>query len=141
MVKINLREYYPQYYTKDVYILVEDDVAEAFEESKRKAKAEEMESYRHRDYRSFDSFSTLESKITKATFSTPLTEIEKKQLSEKLNKGLSVLTEKQQKRIYAHFFLGLSIADIARKEGCAFTTVKESVESGLKRLKNFLKHP
>ena len=42
MVKINLREYYPQYYIKDVYILVEDDVAEAFEESKRKAKAEEM---------------------------------------------------------------------------------------------------
>lgn len=41
MVKINLREYYPQYYIKDVYILVEDDVAEAFEESKRKAKAEE----------------------------------------------------------------------------------------------------
>ena len=54
-----------------------------------------------------------------------------------LYKGLATLSEKQYKRIYAHYFLGMSIAEIAKADNCAFMSVKESVERGLKRLEKF----
>ena len=133
MVKINLREYYPQYYTKDIYILVEDDVAEAFEESKRKAKAEEMEIYRHRDYRSFDCNSNFEARIPTASFISPIAELE----SKKIYEALSTLTQEQQRRIYAKYFLGLSNTDIAKAEKCDESAIRKSIKRGIAQLKNF----
>lgn len=44
MVKINLRDYYPDYYTEDDFIMVTEDVVEAFEESRRKANADRVNS-------------------------------------------------------------------------------------------------
>ncbi len=137
MVKINLREYYPQYYIKDVYILVEDDVAEAFEESKRKAKAEEMENYRHRDYRSFDCNSSLETRISKSDYISPLAELEERYMSKKLYEALSALTQEQQRRIYAKYFLGLSNTDIAKAEKCDESAIRKSIKRGIAQLKKF----
>lgn len=137
MVKINLREYYPQYYIKDVYILVEDDVAEAFEESKRKAKAEEMESYRHRDYRSFDCNSSLETRISKSDYISPLAELEERYMSKKLYEALSTLTQEQQRRIYAKYFLGLSNTDIAKAEKCDESAIRKSIKRSIAQLKKF----
>lgn len=138
MVKINLRDYYPDYYAEDNYIMVTEDVAEAFEESRRKLKAQKMADYRHKVLSSFDCLSTIEAKASVANFSTPVTEFEKKQLSEKIAEGLSALTETQQRRIYAHYFLGMSIANIAKDECCAFMSVKESIEAARRKLKKFL---
>ncbi len=137
MVKINLREYYPQYYIKDVYILVEDDVAEAFEESKRKAKAEEMENYRHRDYRSFDCSNSLELRISKSDYISPLAELEERYMSKKLYEALSTLTQEQQRRIYAKYFLGLSNTDIAKAEKCDESAIRKSIKRGIAQLKKF----
>lgn len=138
MVKINLRDYYPDYYAEDTYIIITDDVAEAFEESRRKLKAQKMADYRHKALSSFDCLSGIEAKASVANFSTPVTEFEKKQLSKKIAEGLSALTETQQRRIYAHYFLGMSIATIAKNEGCAFMSVKESIEAAMRKIKKFL---
>lgn len=130
MVKINLRDYYPDYYSEDTYIMVTEDVAEAFEESKRKAKAKEMENYRHRDYNSFDCNSSLEAQISKAGFISPLTELEERYMSKKLFEALSALTQEQQRRIYAKYFLGLSNTDIAKAEKCDESAIRKSIKRG-----------
>lgn len=137
MVKINLREYYPQYYAEDNYIFVEDNVAKAFEESKRKAKAEEMENYRHRDYRSFDYNSSLEARAAKSSFISPLAELEERYMSKKLFEALTTLTLEQQRRIYAKYFLGLSNTDIAKAEKCDESAIRKSIKRGITQLKKF----
>ena len=50
---------------------------------------------------------------------------------------LSQLTPIQRRRIEM-LMSGMSIADIARSEGAAFNTVKESIESARKKLKKFM---
>ena len=47
------------------------------------------------------------------------------------------LTEKQRQRIYAHFFLGMSNADIARLEGCDITSVRDGIKRGLRQLEKY----
>ena len=50
---------------------------------------------------------------------------------------LSRLTFVQRHRV-EKLMDGMSIADIARSEGAAFNTVKESIESARKKLKKFM---
>ena len=50
---------------------------------------------------------------------------------------LSQLTPIQRRRIEM-LMSGMSIADIARSEGAAFNTVKESIESAREKLKKFI---
>lgn len=40
-------------------------------------------------------------------------------------------------RIYAHFFLGMSNADIARLEGCDITSVRDGIKRGLRQLEKY----
>ncbi len=47
MDKINLRDYYPDYYAEGTYIMVTEDVAEAFEENRRKNEALKVSDRRH----------------------------------------------------------------------------------------------
>ncbi len=44
------------------------------------------------------------------------------------------LPEKQVKRIYAHFYLDMSIAAISRQEGVVENAVRERINYGLKHL-------
>ena len=44
------------------------------------------------------------------------------------------LPDKQGKRIYAHFYLGMSKAEIVRQEGVAENAVRESINLGLQHL-------
>ncbi len=68
---------------------------------------------------------------------TPEEILEQQQTSELIFKGLSALSEKQRHRIYEHFFLGMSKADIARKEGCSENSVKDSIRRGLRSLEKY----
>lgn len=56
-------------------------------------------------------------------------------MTELIYKGLSKLPVKQRQRIYAHFFLGMSKADIARAEGTDASSVRKSINRGLHQLK------
>ena len=47
------------------------------------------------------------------------------------------LPEKQAKRIYAKYFLGLTINEIAQIEGVSKSRVSESIRTGLEKLKKF----
>lgn len=52
--------------------------------------------------------------------------------------ALARLSDKQARRIYAHYFLGLSKSEIARKEGVNRISITNSITYGLKNLKKFL---
>ena len=44
------------------------------------------------------------------------------------------LPDKQAKRIYAHFYLGMTPKEIAQAEGVDVSRVRDSIRKGLKKL-------
>lgn len=139
MKKINLRDYYP-FYTTDVIVEVPDEVADLLREYALLEEAYRIRTYRYRAYYSLDYDGNIERDIALAQPSL-MDIIEQRRMMEQLYKALAKLSEKQYRRIYAHYFLGMSISEIARADGCTFMSVKESIERGLKQLgKNFEKN-
>ena len=79
--------------------------------------------YRYKAFYSLDYDGNIERDV--ALSQPSLLEImEQRRMTDLLYQGLDTLTEKQRQRIYAHFFLGMSNADIARLEGCDITSVR-----------------
>ena len=65
---------------------------------------------------------------------TPEEIILEKTMQEKLYATVMELPDKQSKRRYVHFYLGMSKAEIARQEGVAENAVRESINRGLQHL-------
>ena len=57
-----------------------------------------------------------------------------------LHAAIASLPNKQAKRIYAHFILGMTKQDIARAEGVHEKVVRVAIERGLRRLEKILKN-
>ena len=64
--------------------------------------------------------------------------LEQKQLREEVYAALMQLTAIQARRIYARFYLGMTVAEIARIEGADRRRVWESIRRGLKKLARLL---
>ncbi|MEG6521418.1 RNA polymerase sigma factor [Desulfotomaculum sp. 1211_IL3151] len=137
MRKINLRDYYP-FYQSDFFIEVEDEIAELFKLFERKEHADFERRRVHKAYYSLDANDGIERNVILLVLS-PQEIYERKLSNQELYAAISSLPEKQAKRIYAHFFLDMSKAQIARIEGIDPSSVKESIERGLKRMEKFLK--
>ena len=133
MNEINLRELYPHTYKTDTYVEVSDDVLEAIKAHERAEAARERKMYRYKAHYSLDRGDGIEHD---ALYQPPTPEeiILEQTIREKLYAAVMELPEKQAKRIYAHFYLGMSKAAIARQEGVAENAVRESINRGLKYL-------
>ncbi len=59
--------------------------------------------------------------------------------NEKLYEAINKLSEVQKRRIKMYFFEDLNYTQIARIESCDESSVRESIHSALKKLKNLLK--
>ena len=70
------------------------------------------------------------------TLSTELI-VEQKLQSEELYLAINKLSDIQKRRIKMYYFEDMNLREIAEKEGCSIMSVKESIESGIKKLKNF----
>ena len=113
MQKINLRELYPDVYKTDVFVDVAEEVVAAI---------------RGQD-------------IENDALNRPLTPeeiLEQKQLREEVYAALMQLTAIQARRIYARFYLGMTVAEIARIEGADRRRVWASIRRGLKKLARLL---
>ena len=55
-----------------------------------------------------------------------------------LYRAISQLPDKQAKRIYAHFFLGLSFSAIAKAENVSEVAILNSINRGVQKLRNYL---
>ena len=132
MVQINLREYYPHIH-EDRFVEVSDDVAELFLVYRRSEASYARKARRYHAYFSLDRQDGIEQCIRFISISPE--EHFERQLSE-----LNSLPPKQARRIFAHYFDGISQAEIGRAEGITRESVNESLRRGLRKLKTFLEN-
>lgn len=137
MRKINLRDLYP-FYKSDFFIEIADEVAELIKQIDQKEHADYERIRIHKAYYSLDTGDGIEKDILLLVLSPE--EIYERELSkQELYAAINSLPEKQAKRIYAHFFLGMSKAEIARIEGVNKCQVSRSIDKALKNIEKFLK--
>lgn len=117
---------------------VPEDVVEMFKEFDRKEAAYRLRTYRHKAYYSLDRNDGIEHEALFVAFS-PYELYERKVTIQELYTAISRLPDKQAKRIYAHFILGLTKQDIARAEGVDEKVVRLAIERGLRNLEKILK--
>lgn len=138
MKKVNLRELYPDIYKTDVFIEVSSEVQEVFLTDKRAEAARQRQMYNYKAYYSLDCDNGIEKQVVYQP-PTPEMLMEEKQLREQLYSAVMALPEKQAKRIYARFYLGMTVKEIAKTEGVDLSRVYDSIQRGLKWLAKNLK--
>ncbi|MVB11599.1 hypothetical protein CAFE_23200 [Caprobacter fermentans] len=138
MVKINLRKYYPDFYTTDCIIEVPNEVVALMDAYEHTEAAYYLRRYRHKAYYSLDRGDDIEKDILFASLS-PCEIYERKVTTEQLHAAIASLPDKQAKRIYAHYFLGMSKSAIAKAEGVSKAVVGDAIDRGLENMEKFLK--
>ena len=133
MQKINLRDLYPDVYKTDAFVDMAEEVLAAIQSQKQADAAYERRKFRHKAHDSLD----REDGIENDTLARPLTPeevMEQKQLREEVYAALMQLPAIQARRIYARFYLGMTVAEIAKVEGVDRRRVWASIRRGLKKL-------
>ena len=136
MKQINLRELYPDFYETDTMIEVSEEVLEVFRAAERAEEAYDRRMYRYKAHYSLDCDNGIENAIVLKP-QTPEMLLEEKQLREQLYAAVMALPEKQAKRIYARYYLGMSVGEIASAEGVDPSRVRDSIRKGLKQLAKY----
>ena len=139
MALISIRSLYP-FYKCDCVVDIPDEILKVIRECNR-----EEESYQRKLRYNKVRFESLNAdnadEIATRIMDKPLTPYEvyaQKQMNSLLHAAISKLPSKQAKRIFAHFFLGMSYVEIARSEGVYENAVRESVKRGLRNLQKNL---
>jgi len=94
MTHINLREYYPDFYTTDCFIEVPDEVAALMDSYEHAEAAYYLRRYRHKAYYSLDREDGIENDIMFVSLS-PCEIYERKITAEQLYAAISALPDKQ----------------------------------------------
>lgn len=134
---INLRDYYP-FCNSDLFIEVSEEVAAALAEDKRREQSYQRRLRYHNAQYSLDAGDGIEKHALFFALS-PCEVYERKLTLEQLYAALDALPDKQGRRIYAHYILGLSQTAIAAAEGVSVEAVSVAIERGLKGMETFLK--
>ena len=133
MKEINLRELYPDIYSADIFVEVTDEVWAAIQTSQRVEATYERQKFRYKAYYSLDHGDGIEGCLLVQPLA-PENIIENKWLYIELKNAIRKLPPAQRRRIYARFYLGRTIAEIARKERVDQRRVGKSIQCGLERL-------
>lgn len=133
MKEINLRELYPDMYSADIFVEVTDEVWAAIQTSQRVEATYERQKFRYKAYYSLDHGDGIEGCLLVQPLA-PENIIENKWLYIELQNAIRKLPPAQRRRIYARFYLGRTIAEIARKERVDQRRVGKSIQCGLERL-------
>ena len=128
MAHINLRDFYPHYI--DCIIEISDEVAAVLYETERLERNYKRRVYRNRAHYSLDAEDGIENDALFLS-SSPLELCERRLAVEQLYAALCALPDKQERRVYAHFILGLTKSEIAQIEGVDESAVRRSIERGL----------
>lgn len=136
MKTINLKEYYP-FFRQDFFIEVTDEVALVLLEDKSKEAAYQRKKYRYKAHYSLDCDDGIENSVFNQNL-VPEQIVEMGYEHELLLLAVDMLPEKQAKRIYSHFILGLSISEISIEENISTRSIYESIQRGLNNLKTLL---
>lgn len=139
MTVINLRKYYYPIYTRDTFMEVPDEVAEAIIEGQRIERREDGKKAYHGVY-SLDASIGMENH---AMFLAPSPEdvlveaqeqAEYEELLARLYKAISYLSPTQARRLHARYALKKKFREIAADEGISGSCACDSVTGALKKL-------
>ena len=137
MQKINLRDLYPDVYKTDVFVDVAEEVLTAIRDQQQDDAAYERRKFRHKAYYSLNRGDGIENDALNQP-PTPEEILEQKQLKAEVYAALLQLPAIQARRIYARFYLGMRVSEIARIEGADRRRVWDSIRRGLKKLARLL---
>jgi RNA polymerase sigma-70 factor (ECF subfamily) len=137
MKKINLRDFYP-HYNNDTFVEITDEIERLLREFDLIESAYLRRLYRYKAYYSLDRSDGIENLVLYC-IPSPLEEYERKETLAELYAAILSLPGKQAKRIYAHYFIGMSKAEIARVEGVSTFTVRQSIMRALTSLRKKMK--
>ena len=121
MKKVNLRDLYPDAYKTDHFVEVTEDVLETIRSAERAEAAYDRRMYRYKVHYSLDCDNGIENAILMKP-QTPELLLEEKQLREQL---------------YARYYLGMRVSEIAAAEGVDPSRVRDSIRRGLKQLAKY----
>ena len=133
MKKVNLRDLYPDVYKTDYFVEVTEDVLETIRAAERAEAAYDRRMYRYKAHYSLDCDNGIENAVLLKP-QTPEMVLEEKQFQEQVYAAVMKLPEKQAKRIYARYYLGMTVNEIAEVEGVDPSRVWDSIRRGLKQL-------
>ena len=138
MAKVNLKDLYP-HYRVDIFIEIPDDVLEVIKEHERQDETSKRYTRRFNANYSLDVENPrkLESDVLDKPM-MPDEAYEKKIMQSFLYQAIAQLSDKQASRLFSHFFLGQSYLVIARAEGVHESSIRSSVEQGLRKLRKYL---
>jgi RNA polymerase sigma-70 factor (ECF subfamily) len=137
MRTINLRDFYSSIYSADCLCEVPDEVAELLLLYKRLEETQRRLTYKHRAHYSIDRDDGIENAAL--LFAPSVHEIYEQNITRQaLYTAIQDLTDKQLKRLYAHFFLDMNYVQIARFERTDASSVRKSVNRALMQLKKRL---
>ena len=136
MKKVNLRDLYPDVYKNDHFVEVTEDVLETIRAAERADAAYDRRMYRYKAHYSLDCDNGIENAILMKP-QTPEMLLEENQLREQLYAAVMALPEKQAKRIYARYYLGMRVSEIAAAERVDPSRVRDSIRRGLKQLAKY----
>lgn len=135
MTTINLRECYP-WYLQDEIIEVTDEVAEALRSDKLYEAAHQRRVTRNKAQYSLDCDDGIEYSACLHE-PTPQELLERMEAFCRLCRALNSLPETQGRRIDACIILGKSVKEVAKAEGVAEATVRQSIQRGLDNMRKF----
>lgn len=144
MQTVNLKKYYYPLFTRDTFVEVSDEVAEALLLMHREENNRIRKMYYHKAYYSLDREDGIENdavcgfeKSPEAIFIEQEEERFFRLTLERLEEALSHLTPTQQRRIRVRYLSGMTVQGIAASEGVSVSVVSESIRSGLKKLRTY----
>lgn len=136
MTRINLRDYYSWVY-QDEFVDITDEMLETMKAADRQESAYKRRMYYHKAQYSLDCGDGIENDALFKVLS-PGEIYEQKVTAEQLQAALASLPDKQRRRIYAHYILGMKKSEIARAEGVAERSIHATITSRLRNMKKFL---
>ena len=132
---INLRDFYPSEYKSDFFIEVSEEVAAELQSDKRYEKNHER-GMRRNKVLSLDANDGTETAAAMVCHSdNPEAIFAMMDNHCQLCRALNSLPEIQGRRVEARYLLGKSVQEIAAAEGVTESSVKESLDRGLKAMK------
>ena len=133
MQKINLRDLYPDVYKTDIFVDVAEEVLATIQSQQQADAAYERRKFRHKAHYSLNRGDGIENDALARPL-TPEEALEQKQLWEEVYAALMQLPSIQARRIYARFYLNMTVTEIAKVEGADRRRVWDSIRRGLKKL-------
>ena len=133
---INLRDFYP-FYTHDEFVEVSDEVAAELRAGKNYEKHHEQRIRRNKSYYSLDVDDGIETSALACHNDNPERIFTMMENHCGLCQALNSLPEIQGRRVEARYLLGKSIQEIAADEGVSESSIKESIDRGLKAMKKY----